>query len=390
MTEPTVPRRATAIDLDSPAERVPRRFPPAVHIDRELASPAWDRFVATAPGGTYQQTSMWARVKSLAGWRPVRITLSRDGAVAAGCQVLVRQVARLGAVAYVPYGPLVADDSDTAAVTTMLDALQQLVRQERFRYLKLQPPPGSAGMASALTERRFVPSSLDTAPRLTVRVDLRRSPDAMIGAMRARTRTYIRQAQRRGVVVREGSEDEFALFYEAVAATSRRQGFDPYPSSYYEQIWRSFQGHTRLVLVEYEGDILSSSLLLGFGDTVFYKMGGWSDRHREIRSNELMHWAGMQWGQACGYSYYDLEGINPAVGEAILAGQDSKSLPMPGTTHFKLGFGGEVTQFPATYDYVQQRLLRIGLRCAAPRLNRLTPLVHHLLGRRKVSNQLGS
>ena len=385
MTDPTVPRRATAIDLASPAERVPRRFLPAVHIDRELASPAWDRFVATAPGGTYQQTSRWAQVKSLAGWRPVRITLSRDGAVVAGCQVLVRRVAWLGTVAYVPYGPLVAD-GDMPAVSTMLDALQQLVRQERFRYLKLQPPPGSTGMASALTQRRFVPSSLDTAPRLTVRVDLRRSPDAILGAMRARTRTYIRQAQRRGVVVRDGSEHEFPLFYEAVAATSRRQGFAPYPSSYYEQIWRSFQGHARLLLVEYKGDILSSALLLGFGDTVFFKMGGWSGHHRDIRPNELMHWAGMQWGQACGYSYYDLEGINPAVGEAILAGRDSKSLPTPGTTHFKLGFGGEVTQFPATYDYVQQRLLRIGLRCAAPRLNRLTPMAHRLLGRRKVSN----
>jgi lipid II:glycine glycyltransferase (peptidoglycan interpeptide bridge formation enzyme) len=83
--------------------------------------------VATAPGGTYQQTSMWAQVKSLAEWRPVRITLSRDGAVVAGCQVLVRRVAWFGPVAYVPYGPLAAD-GDAATVSAMLDALQQLVR----------------------------------------------------------------------------------------------------------------------------------------------------------------------------------------------------------------------------------------------------------------------
>jgi lipid II:glycine glycyltransferase (peptidoglycan interpeptide bridge formation enzyme) len=268
----------------------------------------------------------------------------------------------------------------------MLDALQQLVRQERCRYLKLQPAPGSTGMASALEKRRFVPSTVDTAPRLTVRVDLRRSPDAILGAMRARTRTYIRQAQRRGVVVRDGSEHDLPLFYEVVAATSRRQGFDPYPRSYYEQIWRSFQGHARLLLVEYKGDILSSALLLGFGDTVSYKMGGWSGQRHDIRPNELMHWAGMQWGQACGYRYYDLEGIDRAVGEAILAGRDSKSLPTPGATHFKLGFGGEVTQFPGSYDYVQQRLLQIGLRYAAPGLERLTPIAHRLAGRRKVSD----
>jgi hypothetical protein len=93
MVGPTMPRRATA------AERVPRQSLPSVHIDRELASPAWVRFVATAPGGTYLQTSMWAQVKSLAEWRPVRIALSRDGAMVAGCQVLVRRVAWLGTVA---------------------------------------------------------------------------------------------------------------------------------------------------------------------------------------------------------------------------------------------------------------------------------------------------
>jgi lipid II:glycine glycyltransferase (peptidoglycan interpeptide bridge formation enzyme) len=86
---------------------------------------------------------MWAEVKSPAGWRPIRIALSRDGAVIAGCQTLVRRVAGWGAVAYVPYGPLVTN-GDTAALSAVLDALQGLVRQERLLYLKLQPLPVAA------------------------------------------------------------------------------------------------------------------------------------------------------------------------------------------------------------------------------------------------------
>lgn len=53
----------------------------------------------------------------------------------------MRRVARLGAVAYAPYGPLVAD-GDAATLSAVLDVLQGLVRQERLLYLKLQPPPG--------------------------------------------------------------------------------------------------------------------------------------------------------------------------------------------------------------------------------------------------------
>lgn len=357
-----------------------------VHVSRELVDPAWDKFVEATPGGTYQQTSMWAAVKSLVDWRPIRIVLSRDNVIIAGCQAFIRPVARLGTVAYVPHGPLVAD-GDPATLAAVLDAVQDLVKQERFLYLKLQPPPDSADMAGTLRQRRFIPSGLDTAPRLTVRVDLRRSPDAMLAAMRARTRTYIRQAQRRGVVVRDGSDKELPAFYELVEATSRRQGFTPYPRRYYEGIWRSFHehGHAHLLLAEYQGEVLSSTLLVAFGESVVYKMGGWSGRRRDVRPNELLHWAGMQWGRDHGYRYYDLEGIDRAVGEAILAGRDGKELPDSGTTHFKLGFGGEVTRLPGSYDYARQPLLRLGLRWVAPRLDRLTPIAQRLLGRRKAT-----
>jgi lipid II:glycine glycyltransferase (peptidoglycan interpeptide bridge formation enzyme) len=327
---------------------------------------------------------MWAQVKSVAGWRPVRIGLSGDGAVVAGCQVLVRQVARLGAVGYVSRGPLVAGGDD-AALSTMLDVLQGLARKERLLYLKLQPPPGGTDMTEALRQRQFVPGVgvLDPAPRMTVRVDLGRSPEAILGAMRARTRTYIRQAKRRGVVIREGSENELPVFCDLVEAISRRKGYNPYPRHYYEQIWRSFPGHAQLLLAEHEGDILSSILLLAFDDTVSYKMGGWSGRHGNVRPNELLHWGGMQWARDHGYRYYDLEGIDPATGEAILSGRGTAELDVLGTDHFKLGLGGDVTQFPGSYDYVRQPVLRIALPWVAPRLERLTPIAHRLIGRRK-------
>jgi len=346
--------------------------------------------VEATPGGTYQQTGMWAQVKSVAAWRPVRIRLSRAGAVVAGCQVLVRRVARFGAVGYIPYGPLVAD-GDGATLCAVLDAVQELARQERLLYLKLQPPPDGTDTAGALRERRFVPVPvfLDPAPRMTVRVDLRRSPDAILAAMRARSRTYIRQAQRRGVVVREGSEDELPAFCDLVTATSRRQGFSPYPRAYYERLWRSFRGRVHMLVAEYEGDIVSGTLLLAFGDTVSYKMGGWSGRHREVRPNELLHWTGMQWAKGQGHRYYDLEGINADIGEAVLSGRDTADLYASGTTqfngvtHFKLGLGGEVTRFPGCYDYVRPPLLRAAWPSVAPRLERLTPIAHRLLGRRR-------
>lgn len=358
---------------------------PDVHVGQALAGPEWDRFVEATSGGTYQQTSMWAQVKSMAGWRPVRIGLSRDGVIVAGCQILVRRVARLGAIGYVPYGPLVAN-GDGAALFAVLDAVLELVRRERLLYLKLQPPPDSADMTSALRERRFVPSRVDLAPRVTVRVDLRQPPDTILAAMRTTSRKHIRQAQRRGVVARGGSEDEFPVAYGLLEATSRRQGFTPYPRAYYEQIWRSFPGRVHLLLAEHRGDILAGILLLAFGDTVCYKMGGWSGTHRDVRPNELLHWEGMRWARDRGYRYYDLEGIKPTDGEAILSGREIANRDLHGITHFKLGLGGDVTGFPGCYDYASQPLLRLALPWVAPRLGLLTPIADRLAGRRKAKS----
>jgi lipid II:glycine glycyltransferase (peptidoglycan interpeptide bridge formation enzyme) len=356
-----------------------------VRIGQTLTDPEWDRFVEATPGGTYQQTSMWAQVKSMAGWRPVRIGLSADGAIVAGCQVLVRRVARLGALGYVPHGPLVADGGG-AALFAVLDAVLELARQERLLYLKLQPPPDSADMTSALRERQFVPSCIDLAPRVTVRVDLRRPPDTILAAMRTTSRKHIRQAQRRGVLAREGSEDEFPVAYSLVEATGRRQGFTPYPLAYYEQIWRSFQGHVHLLLAEHRGNILAGILLLAFGDTVYYKMGGWLGTHQDVRPNELLHWEGMRWARDQGYRYYDLEGIEPTDGEAILAGREIANRDLHGLTYFKLGLGGDVTGFPGCYDYASQPLLRLALPWVAPRLGLLTPIADRLAGRRKATS----
>jgi hypothetical protein len=35
----------------------------------------WDAFLESIAQGHFQQTSMWARAKSIEGWRPIRVQL---------------------------------------------------------------------------------------------------------------------------------------------------------------------------------------------------------------------------------------------------------------------------------------------------------------------------
>ena len=71
-----------------------------LEIDRGDHNAEWDAWVASAPGGHHLQTSRWAQVKALAGWRAVRVIVRADGRIAGGCQMLVRDLPLSRRVAY--------------------------------------------------------------------------------------------------------------------------------------------------------------------------------------------------------------------------------------------------------------------------------------------------
>jgi len=185
---------------------------------------AWDRFVATAGDGLYQQTTMWAQVKALVGWQAELLVVEREGRVVGGCQLLIRSLPVVGAIAYAPRGPVIPD-RDMAVLDLLLASVHRLARKRRIRYLALQPPPGRHDLASAVETRGFIESDIEIAPRATVRIDLQRSTEALFGAMRETTRRNVRRAQRLEVTVREGSRADLRVFRGLLAATARRQDF---------------------------------------------------------------------------------------------------------------------------------------------------------------------
>ena len=66
---------------------------------------AWDAFLVKAPRAPYQQSSLWAKVKAGQGWRSARMTVTRDGSIHAGAQLLYRAIPLAGAVGFVARRP---------------------------------------------------------------------------------------------------------------------------------------------------------------------------------------------------------------------------------------------------------------------------------------------
>ena len=343
--------------------------------------PDWDEFVHSAPGGHHVQTSLWADVKAQVGWRGTRVILRRDGVIVGGCQLLYRQAGRFATVAFAPRAPL-ARAREPAMLASVVAGMHQAARDAGVLYLKLSPPAGGEDLEPTLEALGFVKSGLAAGPSATVRLDLAREPDQLLAGMRASTRSNIRKAARKGVEVRIGRREDLATFSALVEETARRQGFSAYPAGYYERMWTLFGEDDRacLLMAEVAGRVVAAILLIGYGDTATYKMGAWSGERSSVHPNEVLHWTAIEWAQARGYRFYDLEGIPVGVATALLDG-DAPEQAGEGTTRFKLGFGGEVILLPRTYDYAYGRLAGAVLRAVAPRLDRWRPLAGRLLGR---------
>jgi lipid II:glycine glycyltransferase (peptidoglycan interpeptide bridge formation enzyme) len=264
----------------------------------------------------------------------------------------------------------------------MLTRIRRFAYEERVIMLKVQPPADREDVPALLRERGFARSHLNTAPAASVRVVLRPARDEgqLLKAMRATTRRHVRTAIKRGVTVQSGDADDLGVFQAMIEATAARQGFAPYPQTYYRRLWRAFgeDGHARLLIARYQRAPVAAAMLIAFGDTVLYKMGGWGGAPAP-GANELMHYTGMCWAQQEGFSYYDLEGIPPEIAQTVLSG--GKVPASAGLPFFKLGFGGKVVLYPEAHDaYFGPVLGRIARR-VLPHAERSGSMVHRIVGR---------
>jgi peptidoglycan pentaglycine glycine transferase (the first glycine) len=310
----------------------------------------WDAFLAKAHRAPYQQSSSWARVKAGQGWHSARVTVTRDGSIHGGAQLLYRSIAVVGAIGFVARGPILASD-DPALAAVAAEGLERLAAACGVTYLIVQPPEEHAEVMTP----QLLGDGYRTAPEImaphntTTRVlDLSHGEEALLASMRKSTRRSVRLAQRRGAIVREGGAADLPVFQSLLTSTARRRGFSPPPASYFEVAWTTMapEGTLRMAVVEVDGAPASACLWVVFGDTMNCWRGAWSGEHCDRRPNEALEWAGIRWAAAQGLRWYDFQG----------------------DTDYARGFGASRVTSPGPLELVMNPLLR---RMYPPTLHRV-------------------
>ncbi len=301
----------------------------------------------------------WGAFKERHGWRVVRD--AGDGFVV---QMLLKR--KFGVtIGYVPRGPAL-DWSDTASVSACLRALTNLCKREGIA-LALIEPDAMLPADFNLPRYDLSPSNLSVQPLRTIIVRCDRDDDALLAAMKQKTRYNVRLAAKRGVTVRQGSVDDLPAFWALLQTTATRDAFGVHTLDYYTDLLRFFPppDHGALLCAEYGGEIVAAAILLRGGPHAIYLAGASSDTHREHMPTYALQYAALQWARDAGCTHYDLWGIPPtdAPPDAVQGEQQNVRDGLWGVYRFKQGFGGDVVSYPSIFvRHCRPVIGRIALR----------------------------
>lgn len=337
---------ATAIP-DTATTAAPAPSALAAHHDARVA----------AAGGSVLQEWAWGAFKARYGWDVARAA-GDDYAV----QLLIKRRGPV-AIGYVPRGPAV-DWTNADAVGDCLRALDGLCRESGVAFALIEGetpyPPGFD-----LAAHRLRPAGYYLQPPRTIVVPCDKPDDALLTAMKQKTRYNIKLAARRGVTVRVGAAVDMPAFYEMLQATGARDGFHLHTQAYYADLLRIFGPQdSALLLVEYDGVLVAGAILLRGGNTTIYHTGASADTHREHMPAYALQYAALRWARDAGCSRYDLWGI-PRTDEppaAVQGEQQNVRDGLWGVYRFKQGFGGIVVSYPGAVERGYNPLLTPVLR----------------------------
>lgn len=181
-------------------------------------------------------------------------------------------------------------------------------------------------------------------PDNTLVLDLTKSEEELLAAMKHKTRYNIRLAERKGVKIRTSNDPkDMEEFYKLIEITYQRSKIKAHTKNYYQKQFETLnrEGLAKLVIAEYKGKTLVANFMIFFGQTATYVHGASSNEYRNVMAPHLAQWVAVKAAKEHGFKIYDFWGIAP---------DDDPKHSWAGVTRFKKGFGGREINYPGTFD----------------------------------------
>ncbi|HSD64485.1 MAG TPA: GNAT family N-acetyltransferase, partial [Ignavibacteriaceae bacterium] len=313
----------------------------------------WDSFVECNSAGFHEQTGMWASVKMLEGWNPVRIKFLQNHRIRGGFQILYKHKKYFGRIGYVSKGPLI-DHYDSELWQLMITRLINTVKQYRIKALIIIPSIYNFHEKPEFDKGLFNPNKIFPVINATLQIDLTQSTEEILRGMRRRLRTSLKNTTE--LNFREGTREELETFFELMLITCKNQQVTPNPSSLksLQKIWSLFSAKDliKIYVAEKGNEIVSGILALRIRDLFIAWKIGWSGKFRSLAPNAALIWEMIKRAKKDGFKIFDFVSVDYRYAQLIKRKKPLTEVVIKNHTFFKLGFGGEIIRLPDSYIYI--------------------------------------
>lgn len=283
------------------------------------------------------QSWAWGRAREKTGVAVVRIAEFDKKQLKNVFQITLHPVPYLGfEIGYLPRSVMPSKK--------VLDFLYDWGKKNKIAFIKIEPYEEKSRSKARLA--KLVESKYPLFPSWTQLLDISRSEEELIKTMHHKTRYNIRLAARKGVKVKEETNEKgFEIFTRLYFETTKRQKYFGHDRRYHQIIWDNLKDNISHILIAYFGNIpLAAYQLFFFKDRLYYVYGGTSEIHRNLMSSNLLMWEAILLGKRLGAKTLDMWGSLPP--------NYKQSHSWSGFTRFKEGYGTAFIEFIGSFDLV--------------------------------------
>ncbi|NTU72928.1 peptidoglycan bridge formation glycyltransferase FemA/FemB family protein [Candidatus Roizmanbacteria bacterium] len=230
-----------------------------------------------------------------------------------------------------------------------LDFLREYALKNNIIFVKLEPDElKSEKRTEQIAKIKDLKlSSHPLFPSWTLILDISKPEEVLLNEMKPKTRYNIRLAQKKGVTVREESNEVgFKIFSKLYFDTCHRQKYFGHSPHYHQVVWEAMkEGIAHIVIAYYQNTPLAAYELFYFDNKLYYPYGGTSTEYRNLMGANLIMWEAIRLGKSLGATVFDMWGsLGPM--------PENSTHPWAGFTRFKEGYNAVHTEMIGSYDLV--------------------------------------
>ena len=229
----------------------------------------------------------------------------------------------------------------------VLQKIYEFGKKNNVIFIKIEPyEEKSSNNETMKQSSNYVKSPHPLFPSWTQMLDLTKSEDEILKAFHPKTRYNIRLAEKKGVNVREESNDNgFEKFVKLYFETTKRQKYFGHDYQYHKTVWNNLKNKISHILIAYYDGIPLAAYQLWYLDgMIYYVYGGTSQLHRNLMASNLLMWEAIKLGKKLGAKEFDMWGS--------LGPNYDPTDPWSGFTRFKEGYGTKFVEFVESNDLV--------------------------------------